>query len=205
MTFVLETVYDGRFRSTQLSRLTSWPIEKVSFQKFSKYRSSVPANFLQDFKFPKTTCQLWGLVTCTSNIKKSDNFHTVNTKMLIIQRGFQSGPIKICGAIFTRFWTSQSPQKNWQEKIFVVSFMKFLCGASSGSEPTEWWDRYTEDPTSGRGSLWQRSPFGSWFSTFVFRDDSGTVPDWVRTSGFKRISSSLDRAPKMRDSVLLNF
>ena len=43
-----------------------------------------------------------------------------------------------------------------------------------------------------------------WFSTFVFRNVSQTVPECVRICGFKRNSSNLDRAPKMRDSVLLN-
>ena len=43
-----------------------------------------------------------------------------------------------------------------------------------------------------------------WFSTFVFRNVPGTVPESVVTCGFKGHSSYLDRAPKMRDSVLLN-
>ena len=40
--------------------------------------------------------------------------------------------------------------------------------------------------------------------TFVFRNVPGTVPECVRIYGFKRNSSNLDRAPKMRDSVLLS-
>ena len=59
-------------------------------------------------------------------------------------------------------------------------------------------------PASGWGSLRESSSFVSWFSTFVFRNVLGTVPECVRIRGFKRISSNLDRAPKMRDSVLLN-
>ena len=43
-----------------------------------------------------------------------------------------------------------------------------------------------------------------WFSTFVFRNVPGTVPECVRICGFKRNSSNLERTPKMRDSVLLN-
>ena len=58
--------------------------------------------------------------------------------------------------------------------------------------------------TSGWGSSGERSSFGSWFSTFVFRNVPGTVPECVRICGFKRNSSNLDRAPKMRDSVRLN-
>ena len=60
-----------------------------------------------------------------------------------------------------------------------------------------------ENSTSGWGSFWERSPLGSWFSTSAFRNVLGTVPENVRTCGFKRNSSKLDRAPKMRDSVLL--
>ena len=59
-------------------------------------------------------------------------------------------------------------------------------------------------PASGWGSLWESSSFVPWFSTFVFRNVPATVRDCVRICGFKRNSSNLDRAHKMRDSVLLN-
>ena len=59
-------------------------------------------------------------------------------------------------------------------------------------------------PASGWGSLWQSSSFVPWFSTFVFRNVPGTVPECVVIYGFKRNSSNLERALKMRDSVLLN-
>ena len=59
-------------------------------------------------------------------------------------------------------------------------------------------------PASGWRSLWESSSFVPRFSTFVFRNVSGTVPECVRTCGFKRNSSNLYRAPKMRDTVLLN-
>ena len=76
--------------------------------------------------------------------------------------------------------------------------------ASPVSESIEWRDWQTEGPTSGWGSLWDSSSFVPWFSTFVFRDVPGTVPECVRICWFKRNSSNLDRVPKMRDSVLLN-
>ena len=44
----------------------------------------------------------------------------------------------------------------------------------------------------------------SLFSTFVFRNVPGTVPECARICWFKRNSSNLERVPKMRDSVLLN-
>ena len=59
-------------------------------------------------------------------------------------------------------------------------------------------------PASGWGSLWESSSFVPWFSTFVFRNVAGTVPECVVICGFKRKSSNLERAPKMRHSVLLN-
>ena len=45
---------------------------------------------------------------------------------------------------------------------------------------------------------------GSRFSKSLFRVVPGTVPQHVRTCRFTRKSSSLDRAPKIRDSVRLN-
>ena len=59
-------------------------------------------------------------------------------------------------------------------------------------------------PASGWGSLWESSSFVPWFSTFVFRNVPGRVSECVRICWFERNSSNLVRAPKMRDSVLLN-
>ena len=61
-----------------------------------------------------------------------------------------------------------------------------------------------ENSTSGWGSSCERCRLGSWFSTSVFRNVSGVVPDNIRISGFRRSSSNMESAPKMRDSVLLN-
>ena len=43
-----------------------------------------------------------------------------------------------------------------------------------------------------------------WFLLSVFRDISGADADWTWSSGFSRNSSSWERAPKKRLSVLLN-
>ena len=77
-----------------------------------------------------------------------------------------------------------------------------LSRPTSGPEFCVAWLR--KMPASGWGSLWESSTFVPWFSTFPFRNVPGTVPECVRICGFKRNSSNLDRAPKMRDSVLLN-
>ena len=77
-----------------------------------------------------------------------------------------------------------------------------LSWPSSGSAFCVVWLR--KMPASGWGSLWESSSFVLWFSTFLFRNVPGTVPECVRICGFKNTSSNLDRAPKMRDSVLLN-
>ena len=79
-----------------------------------------------------------------------------------------------------------------------------LWGALSGPKSIEWRDWQTEGHSSGWGSSWERSSFGSWFSIFVFRNVPGTVQECLRICGFKRNSSNLDRAPKMPDFVLLN-
>ena len=48
-------------------------------------------------------------------------------------------------------------------------------------------------------------PSWFWFSAFVFADVPGTVLESVRVCGFTKISSNLDGAHKMRDSVLLKY
>ena len=79
-----------------------------------------------------------------------------------------------------------------------------LWEVSSGSESIKLLVRQAENSTSGRGSFWERSPLGSWFSTSVFRNVPGTVPESVRIYGFQRNSYNLGTAPKMRGSLLLN-
>ena len=61
-----------------------------------------------------------------------------------------------------------------------------------------------EASTLGRGSFRERCSIGSWFSMFMFQDVPGTVPDCTRNFGFRRNSSSLDRASRIRLSVLVN-
>ena len=75
---------------------------------------------------------------------------------------------------------------------------------STRSESMELQDWQTEKSTSRWGSFQERSPVNSCCSTFVFRDVPRTVLENVWICGFMRKSSNLDRAPKMRDSVLRN-
>ena len=76
---------------------------------------------------------------------------------------------------------------------------------SQHSSRSEFWVVWPQKmPASGWRSLWESSSFVPWFSTFVFRNVHGTVSECVVICGFKRKSSNLDRAPKMRDSALLN-
>ena len=75
---------------------------------------------------------------------------------------------------------------------------------SSGPESTEMLVLRVENSTSGWGSLKERSAVGSRFSRSLFRDNLRTVPESVRTCGFKSNSSNLDRARRMRDAVLLS-
>ena len=86
--------------------------------------------------------------------------------------------------------------------INLCSLPRMLSRQSFGPEVCVVWSR--KMPASGWGSLWESSSFVPWFSTFVFRNVPGTVPECVRNCWFKRISSNFERVPKMRDSVLLN-
>ena len=55
-----------------------------------------------------------------------------------------------------------------------------------------------------QGSFRERSPVSSRFSESLFPDVPETATEQVRNCGFGRISSSLDRAPRIRDSVRLD-
>ena len=77
-----------------------------------------------------------------------------------------------------------------------------LWEVSSGPQSTDLLVQQAENSTSGWGSLLERPPNGSRFSKSLFWDVSGTVPESVRTCGFKINSSNFDRAPKL--AVLLN-
>ena len=79
-----------------------------------------------------------------------------------------------------------------------------LWEISSETESTELLVPQAENSFSGWGSLWERSPVGSRLSKSLFRDFPGTVLESVRTCRFIRKSSNMYRAPKTRDSVLLN-
>ena len=57
---------------------------------------------------------------------------------------------------------------------------------------------------SGQGSFRERSPVGSRLSESLFLNVLGTATEQVWTCGLRRNSSSLDKEPKMRDSVRLN-
>ena len=66
----------------------------------------------------------------------------------------------------------------------------------------EWWEEHT---TSERGSFSERSPVDSRFSQPLFLDVPGTATEKLRTCRFRRNSSSFYRAPKIWESVRLNF
>ena len=82
--------------------------------------------------------------------------------------------------------------------------MELLREVSSWFEPAEELAWQTENSTSGKRSFKEQSPVSSRFSESLFRDIPGTNPEQVRTCGFRRNSSSFDKAPKIRDSVRLN-
>ena len=89
--------------------------------------------------------------------------------------------------------------------VFRICFCLKLWEVSSGLESVRLLARQAENSPAGWVSFWKRSPFCSGFSTSVFRNVPGVIPEDVRFYGFKRNFSNLESAPKMRDSVLLNF
>ena len=85
-----------------------------------------------------------------------------------------------------------------------VILTKFLWEVSPCSESFRLLEWQAENITSGQGSPRERSPVGSRFSESSFLDVPGTATEQVRACGFRRNSSSLDKAPKMHDSARLN-
>ena len=84
-----------------------------------------------------------------------------------------------------------------------AGFLLVLWWVSSSSDPfrlPEWWE---ENIGSGQGSFRERSQVGSRFSESLFLDIPEMATEQVRTCGFGKKSSSLDKAPKIRDSVRL--
>ena len=77
-----------------------------------------------------------------------------------------------------------------------------MSGPTSGTEFCVLWLR--KRPASGWGSIWESSSFVPWFTTSVFQNVAATVPECFRIWWFRRNSSNLDRAPKIRDSFLPN-
>ena len=103
-------------------------------------------------------------------------------------------------------WNSKirinSRKDDYKKALLRIVRLLLLSRQSFGPKFCVVWLR--KMPASGWGSLWESSSFVPWFSTFVFRNVPGTVPECVVICWFKRNSSNLDRAPKMRDSVRLN-
>ena len=83
-------------------------------------------------------------------------------------------------------------------------YLRFLWCVSSCSESFRLLVWRAENTTSGQGTFRERTPVGSRFSELLFLDVPGTATEQVRTCGFRRNSSSLDKEPKMRDSVRLH-
>ena len=79
------------------------------------------------------------------------------------------------------------------------------CGVPlSGLNHSGYWYDRQRTPLRDKGRL-GNDPSGFPFSELLFLDVPGTATEQLRTCGFRRNSSSLDKAPKMRDSVRLNY
>ena len=118
-------------------------------------------------------------------------------KTLKIFNGVTIGQVQL----FVNFFGKKCKKNHfYKQNTFLDGVMAY--SGTSGPEFCVIWLR--KMPPSGWGSLWESSSFVPWFSTFMFRNVPGTVPEWVRICGFKKNSSNLYRAPKMRDYVLRN-
>ena len=93
---------------------------------------------------------------------------------------------------------STQRQKKYRDQFLQL----YLSEVSSGLDSCKDWLKETS--TLGWGSLWKRFSFIPWFSLFEFPDVSGTWPERTRASGFRRNSSTCDKALKMRPSIVLS-
>ena len=98
-----------------------------------------------------------------------------------------------------------------QTKISTSKKLQTFCRTFCQSVLRLWCTKFTERgylftdvTTSWWGSLWEQSSSYSWFSTFYFRNASEKVPDCTRAREFRKKSSSVDWASRIRLSVLLN-
>ena len=73
-----------------------------------------------------------------------------------------------------------------------------------GSGVRVWGDLSSERSTSGWESFCKRSLTSFWFSPLVSWKVPGTIPDWTRTSEFRRNASICDSTASIPSSVLLN-
>ena len=103
----------------------------------------------------------------------------------------------------TKFKRHRPARSVLRTELETFSAGKILSRQSFGPKFCVVWPR--KMPASGWGSLWESSSFVPWFPKFVFRNFPGTVSECVCICWFERHSSNLVRAPKMRDSVLLNL
>ena len=89
-------------------------------------------------------------------------------------------------------------------KGYPQPFLILVWWVSSCSESFRLLVWQAKNTTSGQGLSRERSLMGFRFSGLGFLDVPGTATEPVQTCGFRRNPSSLDKAPKMRDSVRLN-
>ena len=106
---------------------------------------------------------------------------------------FQSIPT--LPTMLNRFWSfpNAADFKTWFLKrglmyLYGRVWRLLLSRGTSGPEFCVIWPR--KMPALGWRSLWESSSFVPWFSTFVFRNVPGTVPECVRICEFKRNPSN---------------
>ena len=93
---------------------------------------------------------------------------------------------------------------HWTECLNPTSRVRYFWGVSSCSESFNLPVRLAGNTTSRQMSFKERFSVGSRFSELLFLDLPRTATEQAWTYGFRRNSSSSDKAPEMCDSFWLN-
>ena len=179
-------------------------LQQNFFQLFPNY-----SIFQSDYEWKEFSCcgqngslSIQSKIMIEKRWRKSEMFFLQDFEQKCFDWCYQSGNLQVRRNIIRKHIQQTCSGNFWKNTYLDWERKGYLSRHSFGPKFCVLWPR--KMPASGWGSLWESSSFVPWFSTFVFRNFPGTVSECVRICWFKRNSSNLDRAPKMRDCVLLN-
>ena len=130
--------------------------------------------------------------------------YSPKTNTLTIKLNF----LYISQAFFLFFFVSlvmlKNTQNGWRTTSEWVMCVEYLPALNHLCVLSSWLVWQAENTASAQGLPRERSPVGSRFSESLLLDVPGRTTEQVRICEFRRISSSLHKAPKTRDSFRLN-